>query len=202
MRTLTILVTIFMLPSCTVRDVSKHKKEFNHLISDSLLVQGLAERASALNFPQINQGVDSFELRIWHGITIAKPNQLTILKYQDSSWHLTLTDYWISHNWINGSLENVIFDSSFSQSLQVPMSISTIVDSINQFRLNTFPSQKEIPNFRHRVADGMFYEIEIATPHYYKALNYNNPRRYNDFFNRRITAFLITLSEIGVSSGF
>ena len=48
----------------------------------------------------------------------------------------------------------------------------------------------------------MFYEIEIATPHYYKALNYNNPRRYNDFFNRRITAFLITLSEIGVSSGF
>jgi len=198
MRTLFIFVTILLLASCNTRNVSNHEKLFDNLSSDSLLALKLHEQSVALNLPQINQGVDSFELRIWHGITIATPNQLIILKYQESAWRLSLTNYWISHEWEGGRPKNVVFDSSFSQSLQVSSSISRLVDSINEFRLDTFPSQKEIPNFRDRVADGMFYDIEIATPHYYKAISYNNPQRYDDPLNRRITTFLNTLNIIGI----
>lgn len=190
---------ILLLSSCTTRDVSTRTKVFKNLSSDSLLVHSLSAKSIALGIPKINQGVDSFELRIWHGITIATPNQLITLKYQDSAWHLSLTDYWISYDWENGRQKNIVFDSSFSQSLQVPSAISGIIDSINQFRIDTFPSQKEIPNFRNRVADGMFYEIELATPYYYKAINYYNPNYYSDSFNHRITKFLTMLNKIGVN---
>lgn len=202
MRTFTILMIILVFAFCTARYVSKPEKVFNNLSSDTLLVQRLSEQSVALNIPQISEGVDSFELRIWHGITIATPKQLIILKYQNATCHLSLTNYWINHEWENGRPQKVVFDSSFNQSLQTPSSISRIVDSIIQFRLDTFPSQKEISNFRNRVADGMFYEIEIATPHYYKALIYNNPKRYTDSFNRRFADLLITLEKIGVHSPF
>jgi len=202
MRTFAILIITFVFAFCTARNVSKQTESFNNLTSDTLLVQRLSEQSFALNIPQINEGVDSFELRIWHGITIATPKQLIILKHKDSSWHLSLTDYWINHEWENGRPQKVVLDSSFTRSLEPSSSISKLVNSIIQFRLDTFPSQNEIPSFRDRVADGMFYEIEIATPHYYKALSYNNPRRYTDFFNRRIAELLTTLEDIGVRSPF
>jgi hypothetical protein len=197
-------VFIFVSFIISCRDNSNHKKKetFTNLLVDSLLVQGLSNKALALNIPQINKGVDSFELRIWHGMTIAQPKHLITLKYQNSKWHLFETNYWIRYEWENGSPQDVIFDSSFVQSLPIPFNISSLVDSIFHFGLDSFPSQHEIPEFRDRVADGMFYAIEIATPQYYKALAFSNPERYTDAYNRRITQLLISLKKIGVFTPF
>ncbi|HEY5771489.1 MAG TPA: hypothetical protein VIS75_02625, partial [Chitinophagaceae bacterium] len=151
-----------------------------------------------LNLPQINLGVDSFELRIWHGLALAEPRSLVILSYTDSSWHLTGTNYWISYENKYPKEGILILDSFVTKKLIVPLPFSDIIDSIETFRLGTFPSQHEVPGFQDNVADGMFYTIELATSKYYKAINYNNPKFYSDPYNQKITRFLSFLQTIGV----
>jgi hypothetical protein len=195
-----ILSVVFFLSTLFACSEHRHfgEKQFKNLTTDSSFNKLLSDKANALNIPQINNGVDSFELRIWHGISIVIPNQLMILKYQDSSWHVTDTDYWLPYKWQNGTPKGISFDSSFTRAVSVPPSISDIVDTLTLFRLDTFPSQSEIPGFEDRFADGNFYHIEIATPHYYKALYYANPHRYDDKYNQRIEWLLATLNTFGL----
>ena len=160
----------------------------------------VSAKGKALSLSPISNGVDSFELRIWHGISIVTPKQLVALKYQDSAWHLTKTDYWFSYQWANGSPDKVLLDSSFTKSLPVPSNISNIIDALSQFRLGTFPSQHEIPGFQDKVADGMFYQIEVATPKFYKAIRYSNPGRYTDTYNQQMSKLITMLNSIGVYS--
>jgi len=197
MRILTGLSVVFLLLSCKA-DTRSAEKAFMNLATDSLFSQSLSAKAKELNIPQINCGVDSFELRIWHGHSIVTPNQLMVLKYQDSAWRLTDTDYWFSYQWENGNPKRVLLDSSISRAVNVPPSISDIIDTLNRFRLDKFPSQQDIPGFIDKVADGRFYHIEIATPYYYKALYYANPHRYDDKYNRRIEWLLATLNKFGL----
>ena len=200
MKVLLFLGLIFMWSSCHLKTSADHQHEIKNLTTDSVLLQSLSSKAKALNLTEISKGVDSFELRIWHGMAIASPKRLMILKYQDSSWYLTNSDNWFDYEWIDGSPKRVLLDSSFTKSLKVPFNISSLVDSIYRFRLDTFPSQNEIRGFRDNVADGMFYQIELATSQYYKAVSYGNPNRYGDNYNRHITRLITMLRGIGVMS--
>jgi hypothetical protein len=200
MRVLLLLSLAYLLYACNARTLSEHDHEFKSHATDSLLLLNLSAKSKALNLSPITNGVDSFELRIWHGLSIATPNWLIILKYQDSAWHLTNTDYWVTYQWTNGSPGKMLLDSSFTKSLAVPSNIFNIVDSIHQFRLDTFPSQIEIPRFQDKVADGVFYQIEVATPKYYKAIRYSNPSRYTDTYNQQMSKLITMLTNIGVYS--
>lgn len=197
MRILPVLIVLSLLLACKVPSHSGENR-FKNLTTDSLFSLSLSDHAKALNIPQINTGVDSFELRIWHGLAIATPNQLMVLKYQDSSWQLTDTDYWFSYQWRNGSPRSISLDSSITRAVKPPSSILDIVDTLNSFRLDTFPSQYDIPGFKDKVADGRFYYIEVATPHYYKALYYANPHRYEDRYNQQIEWLLTNLYKAGL----
>lgn len=197
MRTLPVLIVLFTLLACKGGNTLR-QNGFKNLTTDSLFDESLSNKAKALNIPLINLGVDSFELRIWYGHAIVTPNQLMVLKYQDSAWQLTETDYWFSYQWQNGSPKGTLLDSSFTRAVKVPPSISDIVDTLNSFRLDTFPSQHDIPGFQDKIADGRFYHIEVATQRYYKALYYANPHRYDDKYNQRIEWLLATLHKSGL----
>ena len=169
-------------------------------MTDSSLLASLHSRTALLNLYQIDKGVDSLELRVWHGLAVVQPKQLTILKYRDSSWQLTRTDYWVSNksNWPNRDL--VMLDSSFTSIQELPANILLVIDSINSFDLRSFPSQHKIPGFRDIVADGMGFTVELATNQYYKAVVYNNPGFYKDSFNQKMTRFLNMLNGVGVNT--
>jgi len=200
MRALFFSGIIYLVSSCDTGTLSEHRPEFTNLTTDSLLFQNLSAKTKVLNLPSISNGVDSFELRVWHGISIATPKWLVILKYQDSAWHLTDTDCWFNYQWTNGRPDKVLLDSSFTNSLKVPSNISSLVDSIRRFRFDTFPSQGEIPDFEDRVADGVFYQIELATPNFYKAIGYSNPARYHDDYNQKVRRLITIMNDIGVFS--
>jgi hypothetical protein len=200
MRVLLFLSLTYLLSACNARTLSEHGHKFKSLTTDSLLLQDLSAKTKALNISPITNGVDSFELRIWHGLSIATPQWLVILKNQDSAWLLTHTDYWFDYQWTNGKPAKVLLDSSFTKSLAVPSNIFRIVDSIRQLKLDTFPSQNEIPGFQDNVADGVFYQIEIATPTFYKAVRYGNPNRYTDTNNQQMSKLITMLNGIGVFS--
>jgi hypothetical protein len=197
MKLIPILLVILIVASCNSNS-RINQIAFKNLTTDTFFRGLHSSETLALNLSQIDEGVDSFELRVWHGISIVRPKYLIILKYKDSRWILNETTYWVSYNWKNGSPESAILDSLKTKSLPIQPSISKIAESIINFRLDTFPSQSEIPGFVNNVADGFFYDIELATSKYYKYIIYHNPNRYNDPYDRKITTFLSSLSEIGV----
>jgi hypothetical protein len=199
MRILNILLYTSLVIAC-VSGNSNKLKHFRNLTSDTLLYKYLSSKAAKLNLARINLGVDSFEFRVWHGSVLLTPKQLVILKYNDSSWQLTETDYWLHYQNNYPKRDIIVLDSCFTKQLMVQMPLSQIIDSIEYFRLDTFPSQDEIPGFKNNVADGMSFTIELATSKYYKAISYNNPKFYTDPYNKKITNFLLFLKNIGVNS--
>ena len=186
--------------ACNSKTDSPSITSFKNLTSDSLLQERISTKVKALNISDISKGVDSFEFRIWYGLSIATPKQLVTMKYQDSTWTLTKTDYWLDYKWVNGRPVKALLDSSFTISRQLNFDVPKFVDSILQFRIDTFPSQYDIPNFQDRVADGMFYEFELATSHFYKAVVYFNPQKYQDVYDRKIANLIQMLRKIGVYS--
>lgn len=191
---------VLLLIACSCQSGSKNTTSFENLTAsrDTFLLLKTNLLSKELGLSSIVNGVDSFELRIWHGWTLATPHSLIDLRYEDSGWKLCQTDYWYHWKAEKGILEYPIVDSFNSRSLTLPINILPIVDSIRISMLDTFPTQAEIPNFSAKVADGVFYTIELSTAHYYKLINYNNPARYDDVHNRNITKLLTLLSSIGI----
>ena len=200
MRVLLFYALIYFTASCNPGTQADQSHNFKNLTTDSLLLQDLFAKTKALNLPPIDKGVDSFEIRIWHGISIATPKWLVVLRYQDSVWNLMTKSYWIRYLATDGVSGKVVLDSCFTKTLRVPFNISNLVDSIRQFRIETFPSQLEIPGFVDKVSDGLSYQIELATPKFYKAIGYRNPFRYHDVNNQKVARLITMMNDIGVFS--
>jgi hypothetical protein len=170
---------VLILIACNHQSGCKNNTSFRNLTAsgDSLLFQKTNSLTKELGLSSLVNGVDSFELRIWHGLALATPYSLIDLKYEASGWKLSQTDYWYHWKTENGRLKYPVIDSFNSRSLLLPTNIPALIDSIYSTRLDTLPSQIEIPNFEYKIADGVFYTIELSTTRYYKLLHYNNPDR-------------------------
>jgi len=145
---------------------------------------------NALSLSDISQGVDSFELRIWSSLGATDLAILTILKFVDSTWQLTETQYWISYINRYPKADKIVLDSLITKRQNPSTSFSNILDSIKHFNLDTIPNQSRIPGFRDRTADGMGYTIEFAKKDIYNLVFYHNPNRYKDSINKNVTETL------------
>ena len=143
-----------------------------------------------MNLSRIDNGVDSFELRLWFNAVMTDLRTVTILKYTNSTWSLNETQYWyrLLNDWGKHSEFNI--DSSVTKRLLPQLTFLQSIDSIKTFRLDTIITQYSIPNFRNNVADGIFYTIEISTKDYYRRISYSNPKYYSDPYDKQISRFL------------
>ena len=167
--------------SCTISD-SKKLNTFKTLVTDTTRGQFNdlefgKWQSSRLNIQQINNGVDSFELRIWNfGMWARK--ELVILRYFDNKWVTCNYDYWENGKRVIDSLHLLCkqIDSNVAYKIQMFVTKDSILE---------LPSQTAIPNFKDNTADGNTYFIEIATKTFYKTLGYHNPQYFNDPYNRQ-----------------
>lgn len=137
------------------------------------------KRKEHLNLSAITSGVDSFELRFWtiNGESFGGID-LFIIKY-DTTWKAF-------HYFLDMIVEpntkrvKVLSDSSFLVKEIYPLTgWKSFVDSLNQFRLDTIPTQDSIPGFAlSSILDAPSYEAEIATKNYYRRLKYHSPETY------------------------
>jgi hypothetical protein len=194
MRVLLLIVIIILTGSCDSGS-SSNSKSFKSFISDSLTFERHQNLTNALNLSQINQGVDSFELRLWSSLAPTDLAILTILKFIDSAWHLTETQYWISYTNKYPAPDLFILDSSTTKKQGHKVEFSALIDSIESFNLQNIPDQNKIPDFRDGTADGMYYTLEVATKTKYKIFSYHNPARYQDSTNRKVTDILVFLQR-------
>jgi hypothetical protein len=171
---------LLLLTSCNSQ-ANKDGVNFQTLVTDTSLSHKTYNEldfsrgmGSILNLPEIYNGVDSFELRIWvTGIML--PNNLLILKFVQNKWYAFNYSFY-SHS-DNG------LDSMSVYNLAVPKEIDKIVSHLKQRAVLELPSQIAIPNFRDEIADGQTCTVEIATKKFYKSLQYHCPEHYSREFN-------------------
>ena len=184
---LTFFAIVFFLISC--REASKvNTKSFKTIIVDTFSYERIQQTTKVLNYSSLENGVDSFELRLWTALGHTDLRLVKILKYEDSNWHLSETRYWISGDSSFPNLGSKIFlDSGNIEFSRLITPISPLLDTLFKLNLNTFPTQSQISGFSDNVAGGFYYDLEVATKNYYKHLSYHEPDRYSDNSNRNFS---------------
>lgn len=174
-----ILFSLYLF-SCSIKRDEK-QEAFKILIPDSSLHKPNNEisisrlRADEFNLPYLNDGVDSFELRIWQ-TSIVNPKKLVVLRNCKKMWAGYTYDYYVE----NGSV-----DSFVVKKINTPDSIKEIQSFLIRKDILELPSQKDIPEFNDNIADGQFLTLEFATKDFYKSLTYHCPESFADKDNRK-----------------
>ena len=131
--------------------------------------QYFSEQAISLNLPSIRQNADSFELRLWISSMLVE-HCVIILVYKDSLWYSYKINYHVSEN---GGKINYVKEKVESEALT-----KSLVDSLMLIDFSNLKSQNEIKDFKDNIADGVSYNLEIATKKSYRILTYHCPEHF------------------------
>ena len=143
---------------------------------------------SAMNLPNLKNGTDSFELRVWSNASMVDLSSLTVLRFSDGGWNLQNIFYWMRP--LRDFNLPVIIDSSFTRRRDPSITYSALLDSIKYFNLEAMPMQDSIPGFVDKTGDGTSYVLEVSRPSFYKMIKYRNPQFYSDTTNTNYLNFL------------
>ncbi len=127
-------------------------------------------RSTGFNLSPIENGVDSFELRIWV-FSYSKPNVLITLRYHLNKWQAHRYEY---------STKDEIVDSMNMRYVKTPAEVNTIITYLGQKQILALPSQIAIPGYE-AIANFKSVQtciIEMSTKTYYKGLTYLCPERF------------------------
>jgi len=194
MRIISIIVILVLSAlSCQIAiKEPPNKKPFISYVSDSSITHRpdylsieLSNLSSELNLSKIDNGVDSFEMRIWIAGIFTEQN-LYIIKINSSGLSSCQIRYYDRSPYqgekkLDPKIPDIfmmVVDSFVSNRVEYRIDPSKFLDSINEMGLVNIPSQEEIPGFTDNVADGTFVTFEIATNKYYKRLRYHCPAYY------------------------
>ena len=183
-----ILSILWIATSC---HQSSHQK-FVVLVSDTSKtlfhfdeLDFIKKKSELLHLPEICNGVDSFELRIWYS-GFGMGTKLINLRNVGTKWICYETKYFSSER---------LLDSSFTRSIPAPKDLNQIVRYFTSDSILNLPSQRAIPGFRDNIGDGQRCQIEIATNSFYKLLDYHCPEHYTDTDNRKFLQTLLLLDK-------
>jgi len=155
----------------------------------------LQEKRMILNYSSIENGVDSLEIRLWTSLGHTDLNLVDILKYENNNWHYSQNRYWYSGdaNFPNKG-SKMFLDSAEIKSPKLDLAFSEIIAKLKAIDLRTLPSQSQITGFSDNIADGEYYDLEVATKNYYRHLFFHEPRRYSDSVNQRFSRLIKLLA--------
>jgi hypothetical protein len=168
----TFITAIIVLLSCNSADTTNKYKPIKVSVVDTIKLarqKAFSEQALKLNLTPIDNGVDSFELRIWVGSMLVE-HDLIILKYSDTSWLTQKIRYYNS--------EDDVTHFKNEKLINPTIALPLLIDSLLQMHLDKLLSQEEIPNFVDNIADGVTYDVEVATKGSYKLLTYHCPEHF------------------------
>jgi hypothetical protein len=171
-HTLTFITAIIVLLSCNSAETTNKSDPIRVSVVDTIKLarqKAFSEQALKLNLTPIDNGVDSFELRIWVGSMFVE-HDLIILKYSDTSWLTQKIRYYKSEDGVSHFKNEKL--------IKPAITLPLLIDSLGQMQLDKLISQEEIPNFVDNVADGVTYNLEVATKGSYKLLTYHCPEHF------------------------
>ena len=176
MRHLLITISsIFILASCQTKK-SSQADTFQVLLPDTAKTHRpnktfdyLTDLGKQMNLPKLDTGVSGTKIRLWITSTIT-PHLLVTLNITDTSVTAQKFDYYLS--------DNGLAHFKPSQRGLGGDSLQLLMEELNDIDFPKMISQSEIANFNDNVADGINYNLEIATSKYYKLLSYHCPEHF------------------------
>jgi len=176
MRPLSIIIsTIFLIASCQTKNNSQADK-FQILLPDTTKThrpyktfEYLTDLGKQMNLPKLDTGVSGTKIRLWI-TSIMTPHLLVTLNITDTSVTAQKFDYYLS--------DDGLAHFEPSQGGFGGDSLQLLVEELNDIDFPKMISQSEIANFNDNVADGINYNLEIATSKYYKLLTYHCPEHF------------------------
>lgn len=133
----------------------------------------------------IENGVDSFELRLHIQSSMTDVGNMYIIRYSNSSGWISshvLYSYDYKHSlWSNLQIERDTPKCGWKQ----------FMDTLNNSGIYALPSQKQIKGFQDMIGDGFEYVFEIATKNSYKRIGYHDPEPYSDSSNKTFWRILL-----------
>ena len=188
------VLTIFIISSFIISCNEPNDLDttsFKRIVFDTFTYDRVQQATKILNYSSINNGVDSFELRLWTALGHTDFQSVKVLKYEDSNWHFSETRYWISGDSLYPNLGSKIFlDSGNIEFSRLTVPIPLLLDTLFKFNFTTFLDQEKIPGYSDNVAGGLYYDLEVATKNYYRHLFYHEPGRYFDSSNKNFSKIL------------
>jgi len=129
----------------------------------------LTDLSKQMNLPKLDTGVTGTTIRLWITSMIT-PHLLVTLNITDTSIKAQKFDYYLSDDklaYFTPSLRGFGGDS-----------LQLLAEELNTIDFSKMISQSEITGFNDNVADGVNYNLEIATSKYYKLLTYHCPEHF------------------------
>ncbi len=141
-----------------------------------------------LNLNRLENGVDSFELRLWTKVEVTNGGQVLIIKKINDNW--TCLDYsYLESQQDFKEGQNIIdhmtsftIDTFWVKKKQPHTDWITFLSEIEKEKIYELPAQTEIDGWENRVSDGYTYYIEFANKDKYKFYWYNCPDIYEEEF--------------------
>jgi hypothetical protein len=166
--------------------------------------------AKGLALNKLENGCDSFELRLWANCSVTNGGQVFVIKKTDSTW--TCLNYfyvrsskqyqkYYSKPWIT----RYTVDSFWVKQRHPKTSWENFFKSIQEQNIYELRAQREIKGWKNIVTDGKEFEIEYATRNLYRFYDYHCPDIYEDTFIecRQMTNILdIFNKEFGLTIGW
>lgn len=144
--------------------------------------------AHELNLNLLENGVDSFELRLWTRIEATNGGQVLVIKKTNNQWVCLDYTYLISQygspakqGWFDYATSFTI-DTFWVSKKQPNTNWPLFLKAINKEKIYELPAQSDIEGWENRVSDGKTYCIEFANKEKYRFYWYNCPDIYEEKF--------------------
>ena len=161
-----------------------------------------------LNLNRLENGTDSFELRLWAKVEVTNYGQIFIVKKVNKLWtcihYSFLKSLKFYPNIIDG-IKKFTLDSSWVDTVKPKTDWDTFFKAIDKENIYGLPIQSDIKGWKNIVTDGFTYYVEYATKDKYKFYYYNCPDVYEDDFKecKQMTNILSVFNkEFGLKLGW
>ena len=161
-----------------------------------------------LSLNKLENGVDTFELRLWAKVEVTNGGQVFVIRKIDNQWTCTHYYYIESEGKFNSNIftqiTNFTIDTFWVKKEKPKTSWDSFFKAVEKENIYGLPIQSDIKGFKPIVDDGFTYCIEFATKSKYKFYWYNCPDVYEGEFKecKQMTNILdIFNKEFGLTLG-
>jgi hypothetical protein len=209
-----LILSILILFSCQHK-TDTNKQRFTLEIPDTskthypdIFYESKKKVVDELKLNRLENGADSFELRLWANVEVTNAGQIFIIKKVKKQW--TCLHYFYlkkEGNWNSDIIKmatNFTIDSSWVETEHPKTNWNSFFKAIKKENIYELPIQSDIKGWKPIVDDGFTYYVEYATRDKYKFYYYNCPDVYENEFKecKQMTNILdVFYKEFGLTLG-
>lgn len=137
--------------------------------------QIIKKDAVRLKLESLDIGYDSLQIRIWLGHSMAIVKHVIGLKRTMGKWKGELIEYTEGYTDHNGK---IVAEKSNSKRVKPLSGWEKFKNDLFDLQILTLPNADNLKGYNGGGADGISYDVEIATTKKYRFYSYGNPKGY------------------------